>query len=113
MKIKTCELSGVALDWVVAKCEYDELAALNIQYPKQAKFYPKYQPSLDWSQGGPIIERERIRLGHDNNGEYAILVDDNGVCCLYGNTPLIAAMRCFVASKIGGVVDVPGELIGE
>jgi len=32
---------------------------------------------------------------------------DEGV---YGPTPLIAAMRCFVASKLGEEVDVPQEL---
>lgn len=27
------------------------------------------------------------------------------------NTPLIAAMRCYVASKLGDDVDVPEELV--
>jgi len=29
----------------------------------------------------------------------------------FGPTPLIAAMRCFVASKLGDEVDVPEELL--
>ncbi len=29
----------------------------------------------------------------------------------YGSTPLIAAMRCYVASKLGEEVEVPDELI--
>lgn len=29
----------------------------------------------------------------------------------YGPTPLIAAMRCYVASKLGDAVDVPGRLL--
>jgi len=28
-----------------------------------------------------------------------------------GTTPLIAAMRCYVASKLGDEVDIPTELI--
>lgn len=28
----------------------------------------------------------------------------------YGPTPLIAAMRCYVASKLGDEVDVPDEM---
>jgi len=28
----------------------------------------------------------------------------------YGPTPLIAAMRCYVASKMGDEIDVPTEL---
>jgi hypothetical protein len=30
-----------------------------------------------------------------------------------GPTPLIAAMRCYVASKMGDEVDVPDELVKE
>jgi hypothetical protein len=29
----------------------------------------------------------------------------------YGPTPLIAAMRCYVASKLGDEVEVPDELL--
>jgi hypothetical protein len=29
----------------------------------------------------------------------------------FGDTPLIAAMRCFVASKLGDEVDVPEKLL--
>jgi hypothetical protein len=28
----------------------------------------------------------------------------------YGDTPLIAAMRCYVASKLGDEVEIPKEL---
>ena len=29
----------------------------------------------------------------------------------FGPTPLIAAMRCFVASKLGDEVEVPNEIV--
>jgi hypothetical protein len=29
----------------------------------------------------------------------------------YGPTPLIAAMRCYVASKLGDEVEIPAELL--
>ena len=32
---------------------------------------------------------------------------------VYGPTALIAAMRCYVASKLGEEVDVPEELCGD
>ena len=32
---------------------------------------------------------------------------------LIGSTHLIAAMRCYVASKLGDEVEVPDETIGE
>ena len=118
MKIKTSELTGKPLDWAVAKCEYDELAAKNIQYPQYAKHYPKISPSSDWSQAGPIIEREAVNVciqndepGYKINPDrrwYAFL--DHRVHTAYAPTPLIAAMRCYVESKLGDEVEVPEEL---
>jgi hypothetical protein len=109
MKIKTAELTGPALDWAVAKCEYDELAALNIQYPQHARFYPKISPSTNWAQGGPIIERERITLVSMPDGTWQSQ-GRNQRPHFHNPTPLIAAMRCFVASKLGEEIDIPEEL---
>lgn len=108
MKIKTADLTGAALDWAVAKCEYDDLAALTIQYPEHAKHYPKVSPSTDWSQGGPIIERELISV------EFILewYADKHGEHGADGPTPLIAAMRCYVASKLGDEIEIPDELLG-
>lgn len=116
------ELSGAALDWAVAKCESlqlgEDLFGLRpiIAAPV---FVKNYRPSSDWSQGGPIIERERITLdyfpdgGHPYGGEWlAQAWDDNGnsIAEEQSETILIAAMRCFVASKLGDEVEVPEEL---
>ena len=106
--MKTNELTGAALDWAVAKCEGDELAAKNIQFPMYAKFYIKVSPSTDWSQGGPIIERERLDIyGYDGENWCA---NDNLRATQYGPTPLVAAMRCYVASRLGDEVEVPEGL---
>lgn len=82
------------------------------------KFLPNY--STDWSAGGPIIEGEKIGVGYDrdrvfDSGEaierwlaavpFKTLVDHEWN--EYGPTPLIAAMRCFVVSKLGDEVEVP------
>lgn len=104
-KIKTSELTGAALDWAVAKCDYDELSAKNIQYPQYATYYPKISPSTDWAQGGPIIEREKI--GALFNGFNWFIPNTT----IQGKTPLIAAMRCYVASKFGDEVEIPEELV--
>ena len=101
MKIKTSELKGTALDWAVAQCEgvVDGL----------------YIPSTSWAQGGPIIERERISFVSPNEviDEWEAIHPTQMNNESYGPTPLIAAMRCFVASKLGAEVDVPDELKGE
>lgn len=70
-----------------------------------AKDIPDY--STDWSQGGPIIEREGIDLMKVGVKQWRA---DCGPA-RYGPTPLIAAMRCYVASKLGDEVEIPSELL--
>lgn len=119
MKVKTAELNGTALDWAVAKCEYDELAALNIQYPQYAAHFPKISPSTDWSQGGALIERECIKLAAyeassevPKNPAYweAVICTRWATYRQTGPTALIAAMRCYVSATIGEEVEIPKEL---
>lgn len=128
--MKTSELTGAALDWAVAKCEYDSRrynygspcfnAQIKRVYETEGlrQIGVHFAPSTDWKQGGPIMERERITVLFDADDCCA------GVCefvnsggdpvfnsRLYsGPTPLIAAMRCYVASKLGENVDIPQEL---
>jgi hypothetical protein len=99
--MKTSELTGVALDWAVAKCEGHDMEYFQV--------VDAYMPSTDWAQGGLIIEREGVAIGRTNGVWYAFKDenDDDGV---RGETPLIAAMRCYVASKLGDEVDIPEGL---
>ena len=72
-----------------------------------------YTPSTDWAQGGPIIERERIEICHLNNGEWRGQLYEEGIDKMhreYGDTPLIAAMRCYVVAKWNDEVEIPEEL---
>lgn len=107
MKIKTSELQGAALDWAVAKCEGKCEGDFAWYYDRRDTF--KY--STDWAQGGPIIEREELsRLMCFNTHEWLC---NNGDIFCEGPTPLVAAMRCYVASKLGNEIEVPNELIEE
>lgn len=63
-----------------------------------------WRPSRAWEHGGPIIERERIELRNDASGGWNCM--GNG-CYGDGPTPLIAAMRAYVASKVGAEVELP------
>lgn len=107
MMRKTSELTGAALDWAVAKCK----GALWDGEGEPASYqtaYPEY--STWWEYGGPIIEREKIAIDPDaDDGQWAASTRD-APCYWVGPTPLIAAMRCYVASKLGDTVDVPDEL---
>lgn len=109
--MKTSELIGPALDWAVAKCE--SLKESDEPYWLEGIvvapcFLDKYHPSTDWSQGGPIIERERIKVDPRKGIWEATVWNEprtqNASC---GPTPLIAAMRCYVASRLGDDVEIP------
>lgn len=118
--MKTNELIGAALDWAVAKCEFPYASSEDIQVwvqplPCDDETDFKFQPSTDWAQGGPIIEREGINLdNYAKNPKWSAWTPapdrESGEAQAYGPTPLIAAMRCYVASKLGDEVELPTEL---
>ena len=115
MKVKTSELTGAALDWAVAKCEGFDPETLNTKTGVVYSLrYGVYRPSTDWAQGGPIIEREGIDICTSTRGGWiaTLLVncEDNEVVRGEGETALIAAMRCYVASKLGDDIELPKEL---
>jgi len=94
MKIKTSLLQGKELDYAVGVA--NECAGLApVQY------------STRWEFGGTIIEREKIELEWSGSDWWAMIRADEETC---GFTPLIAAMRCYVASKLGDEVEIPDEL---
>lgn len=134
MKINTAILTGVALDWAVAKAEgllepkefFGKMVApvvLDMEYwtdgtpivrlnPCPDVYYrAEYDPSTDWKHGGPIIEHERINVHCVNDSLWeASCPAPDGVSMQNGPTPLIAAMRCYVAAVLGNFVDIPEEL---
>ena len=111
MKIKTQDLTGTALDWAVAVAEGKsgdcEIHANNIWYGRVTSGFVQYHPSTNWALMGPIIERECIALSNAVLGWVAVV---DGHEPQEGDTPLTAAARCYVASKLGSEVEVPEEL---
>lgn len=109
--MKTSELTGAALDWAVAKIDWnahdDDTNVLMVTVGDDNGW--KYNPSTDWAQGGPIIEREGIELLCESLGFRWVAMPQRGPEWR-GPTPLIAAMRCYVASKLGDEIEVPKEL---
>lgn len=104
---KVSELEGAELDYWVARAEGysdEQITCRQREQPWTLRY-------LDWALGGPIIERERIELqcgdaigdGHTWFAHPAAIVDPNQPSQV-GPTPLIAAMRCYVASKFGETV---------
>ena len=129
VEVKTSELTGAALDWAVAKADGHEPIVTPFKNSKGHALYLaewaqregiRWQPSTDWWQGGPIIERECICTYASGacsvapkNPDYwvAEIMDTSGMVTQYGPTPLSAAMRCRVASEMGDTVQVPKELL--
>lgn len=140
--MKTSELTGVALDWAVAKAlgfkdkqfhfvrGYHSTRKRHIitQVMVSLSFRQgsyDFSPHDSWADGGPIIEREDLCTwisAEPEKGKWAaanrawmdLPVDSEEFHNLpdpwHGPTPLIAAMRCFVASKLGDEVELPEEL---
>ena len=132
--IKTSELTDLALDWAVAKCRGK---GLDLDDPNDPWLtvdgiadqpLHSYTPSADWVQGGPIIEREVLSVyphrivGTSESGSSVDMLNGwkaHRRTSAYwitpktylGLTPLIAAMRCYVASCLGDEVEIPEELI--
>jgi len=100
MKHRTADLSGRRLDAAVA------LACRTAPVSGQPTGQADWRPSTDWAQGGPIIERERVSVAERESGEWVALIrgwhED-----VEGPTHLIAAMRAFVASRLGTEIDLP------
>lgn len=122
-KIAASELSGAALDWAVAKIqqhpwrcpwmlEKEGLAAWLSYEQAWGSPHPNY--STDWAAAGPIIEQERItlRVGTQPGLAWVAFYDRASVPAhrQRGDAPLVAAMRCFVASKLGEEIGLPEGL---
>ena len=121
--MKTSELTGAALDWAVAKCEgllcfgYAANVVDRFALIDSDDHWELFEPSREWECGGPIIEREKISLEHlpgagDAGADVwvATRVEGSSISEEQGPTPLIAAMRCYVASKLGDEIEIPEEL---
>lgn len=134
MKVQVREATPSQLNWLVAKA-MGMLAAgrvvVDFEYmsgespvrwePKLSTYYSSaYSPTTNWAHGGPIIERERISIEYMPGAGDAGLdvwvatrIEGPAVSEEQGPTPLIAAMRCYVACELGDEgdeVDVPEEL---
>ena len=119
MKHKVSELEGALLDAAVAKADGAELyrssycppggePAIILGWGVDSDIrVPPYSSS--WLCGGPIIERERIEL-RPWKPELAHIASWTAMTLdgwpATGHTPLIAAMRAYVASKLGDEIEL-------
>ena len=79
----------------------------HLYYPPGHELPPRrWNPSRFWSQGGPIIEENRIDLNWDTEGthEWSASIDPDVLA--HGKSVLETAMRAFVTLKFGEQVDI-------
>ncbi len=116
--MKTSDLTGSALDWAVAKCEGHEVAVAEgtgMVIIRRNNVTDYFNPSSNWSWAGPIIEKEKIGIlfyvDHiPDDADEPIWVASCGGIRALGDTPLIAAMRCYVMLELANGIDIPKEL---
>ena len=133
--IKVAKATELQLDWLVAKCEGLPLRLDPMGFKADAPGSREagwwvwlaqpgsmlvgpggdtvgrrfYSPSTNWSQGGPIIEREGISI-YRMTSDWSAAYNPSGAT-QDGPTPLIAVMRCYVSSCLGSEIEVPEELL--
>jgi hypothetical protein len=131
--VKTSELEGVQLDYWTARADGREAKIMQpgerlgrmraaMTEPTCVVLAPDYTGHwkpfrVDWDSAGPIIERERIAVmplrsdvwGASVFGDAYVFSIDEGESDVdaTGPTPLVAAMRAYVASKFGEEVPAP------
>lgn len=106
--MKVAELTGESLDWWVAQAE----GMLRLIQGSRTEKLGGYSPSTKWLHGGPIIENMKISLFVHAVKGWQARIYPNGVHIPfegYDHSPLVAAMRAYVASKFGD--EVPDEVL--
>ncbi|WP_241300510.1 phage protein NinX family protein [Burkholderia stabilis] len=123
--MKVSELNGALLDYWVARAagysESNDSLMMHIDGTCRIAWHEDddpdslFNPSASWMWGGPIIQKALISVLHGpvddprSVGYWTGFIrpsDDDGYD---GETPLIAGMRAYVASKFGA--EVPDESI--
>ena len=125
MKYKTIELDGPLLDAAVAQTlglRYVlARTMMDIPGPYRCTLLDTgelFGPSRRWSDGGPIIEREKITLlWREHNGmmetgywaamKDADLLQPGSGLWMVSPSLLVAAMLAFVVAKLGAEIEMP------
>lgn len=124
--MKVSELEGSELDYWVAKAEHQNVIIRNGRpvfefdfdperhaqehvFGKVMKQYVWYQPSTDWAQGGPLIEKYKISSGLEHDGRWFAEIDGYPSDSSYsdGASLLVAVCRAIVRYTFHSEVDSP------
>lgn len=115
MRVKTSELTGAALSWVVASIEWPgDAGILNPELVDKQSVDEEYPFDRDWSLTGPLLESIDY-LSKEGTYWVAGKCMLPSICCyryLSSTTSVFTSIaRCYVASKLGDEVEVPDHLL--
>ncbi len=117
--IKVSDLANDQLDWAVGIALGYEM---RVNYNAPQRLYPaekhrkamwaSFMPTCEANVANPIIEKHQIAVwpDQDNPGMWFASTNEGAGTDYSGNTLLVAAMRCFVAAKLGEEIAVPADL---
>jgi hypothetical protein len=114
--IKVSEATNIQLDWLVAEAkgipQFVEQDG-TIHDAELVEFGCDGSTALNYTTNPalmyPIIYREKIATLCPASGDFWNARKSGTYVYYEGPTPLIAAARCFIVSKLGETVEVPGE----
>lgn len=129
MKVKTSELSGKPLNYALAVAEWGpptEVAqngafgATTFWWDHDGRksdkimtidmYHEGFNPSENWSNGGPLIEKHDLFVGKDRYERYYAGLDET---VMRDNDHILPAVcRVVVAIKFGDEVEIPNTLMG-
>jgi hypothetical protein len=105
--MKTSELIGPALSWAVALAEGNPYV-WKLRH-RHIKGWDDY--ATDWAKAGPIIEAKRLGVLFKPEDQAWWSAPLDGDVEHLGDTPLIAAMRAYVAASLGPEIEVPDDIV--
>jgi len=141
IEVKTAELIGPALDWAVAEAEGIRRLVMGNDWPgnsvvadaadrdrvvicnmigqlvvSRGGWSNGWNPSTDWAQGGPLIEKYAVKVEHFPGETIASKANarvamNRTAYWQSGPAPLVALCRAIVAANLGELVSVPEELV--
>lgn len=118
IEVKTADLIGPALDWATAKAsgtKIDDSRGKELRIDIAPGFQSPWVPSVNWYQGGPLIEKYKVRFDYRIADFGLVMASACGL--LYDHaykgcdSYLVAACRAIVHANLGYTVSVPKDLM--
>ena len=119
MKVKTSELTGVALDWAVAQATganarihtFKGNGAVQVVFDiDEPHLLATYSPTNSWNQCGPLVDKFNVWLSGNGVVFHASCEPHMNDSIKDGPSQKVAICRAVVTAKLGDEIELPAEL---